>query len=461
MNFMIRKNYFRYSPFAVLLAAVMLIADSCVETTVVGSDLLNQDLQIVGFTDTFRIRAVTTREDSVLTHSADAGEQIIRHPVGNLDDPFFGKSSSIVSTGVFLNGVGSIIVDSTYRIDSVIVALVYTNTASYGNLDVPITFDTYMLDADLDATRDYYSSEEIPRRMEASGSKAGFVPALTDSVTIIRPGDTFDLKPQLRIRMSDDFVSEMRQQPPETFESQDSLELWWKGLQFEISDGANTMLGFNLNDGQSGVFVYYSRLDSVIADDFQFLFFNPSFFDVAQVQHAQYIHDYSGSEVQKFIDSEELTDSLIFVQSMSGVNAAVRIEDVDNLADFSINKAVLELYGRQLQGDDLEVYQEIERIQTRTFDADSNLVNSRDVRLALGIQNIDSFGGRLEELEDGLFRYQMTVTATVQDIVRGRERNLIFVSSSLKPNQANRIILFEPGHPEYPARLKIAFTRTQ
>ena len=442
-----------------LVVCGALLMQSCLEGTVVGNELLNQDLQVVGFTDTFGIRAYTRTEDSVLVYSEDNGGQIIRHTLGNLDDPFFGKASSIVSSQVFLNGVGTDMLN--YQIDSVVIALSYLGDQCYGDLDATLSVDAYRVNEDLDLSRDYYSTDEIAREGIPSGGLQDFVAQPFDSLTLTRPGDTSIVRPQLRMHMTQSFIQDMLAQPEGVFQTQDSLETWWKGLQFEMPQGDNTMLTFNLNDAQSGVFVYYSSADSTINRTYQFIFQNPSFFEVRQVQIAKFENDYSGSVVGSFIDNEERSDSLIFVQSMSGVNTEFEFIGLEDATGVVVNKAVLEVYSAVIPEDDQTLYPVVERIQTRVLNSDSVLVNSRDIILALSIQSIDAFGGEPEMLTDGLYRYTMDATAVVQDILSGRIENRIFLSSYLKPNQPHRVILNGPGHSEYPARLKIAFTRTE
>ena len=444
----------------VALIALVGILAACVQATVVGNDLLGDDLQVVGFTDTLPMRMVTRTEDSVLTHSSASGGQIIRHNIGNLDDPFFGKSSSIVSTEVFLNGVATEILD--YVVDSVVVSLTYYSDDAYGDLTSPVTIDAYKVGVELDPLRDYYSNERIGRDFVPSGYVQDHVPNLFDSVLIERPGDTSFLRPQLRIKMTDDFIQQMTSQPTATFELQDSFAAWLKGLQFDMSAGPNTMLAVNLNDAQSGMTVYYSSQDTLeIYDSYQFIFRNPSFFDFVQVQHAQFEHDYTGSEVEQYIDNETLTDSLVYIQSFSGVNAEMEIVGLEQADNLVVNAAEMELFLADIPEDNLDVFPRIIRIQTRTVNEDGILVNSRDVNLALSIQELDVFGGTAEMVEGGLYRYKMNMTAVVQDIVQQRAANRIFISSYLKANQPNRSIFYGPGNSEYPARLKIAFTRTE
>ena len=92
---------------------------------------------------------------------------------------------------------------------------------------------------------------------------------------------------------------------------------------------------------------------------------------------------------------------------------------------------------------------------------EDRLVNSIDINLAISINSINFFGGTIVEDEDGRLKYQMNITAGIQNIVQGRAANKIFVSSYLKQNNPRRLVLYGPGHPNYPAKLSLTFTRTR
>ena len=437
------------------MIGVIAIWSSCTRATIVGNDLLSDEIKIVGVADTFKLRARTVTEDSVITLSAVSGPQIFLHVFGNLDDPHFGKTTSEVVTQMFLSNFGSEFLD--YEIDSVIMTLAYNTTRNYGSLDQPISVEIFRNDSALDVTQNYYSNDVFPRFPDPIGEKIDFIPNFEDSVKIERPGDTSLVKAHMRIPMSDEFIEDLKSQTPATFEIDDSFASWFKGVQIVMSEGENTMLGIRLNDSQSGMTIYYSDSDSSFYSSYDFTFTGRL---LVHVQVAKFEHDYVGSAAEDFIDDWDLSDSLTFVQSFSGLNTEFEIVGLEDVENVLINQAILEFYVAELADDDLELYPETNQIQTRIENSEGRLINSRDVNLAIGAGDLSFFGGELTEDDDGNKVYRMNITASVQDILQGRAANSIFLSTFLKQNESSRVILYGPGHSDFPAKLRIVFTET-
>jgi hypothetical protein len=439
-----------------VLLGVIVAWSSCTRPTVIGNDLLSDEVQIVGFTDTFAIRARVVTEDSVITHSSTTGSQIIQHSFGKLDDPHFGKTSSEIVTQMFLSEFGSEFLE--FDVDSVILSLVWDTLGNYGDVNSPISVDIIRNGTTMDVTESYYSNDIFSKNLVSMGKKLNFIPNFTDSLRIDRPGDTTFVAPQLRIPMSDNFIKDLQRQTKGTYEIDDSFGMWFKGLHVVLSQGENTMLGVDLNDMASGMTIYYSAPDSSLYKSYQFIFSGR--FGV-HVQVATFKNDYSGSVAEEFIGDWDKSDSLLFLQSMSGLNTELEVVGLEDFEDVLINQAILEFYVADLADNDLSLFPEMVRVQTRTLNSEGRLVNSRDVNFAIGLQEISFFGGALDTDDDGNAIYRMNITASVQDIVQGRAGNRIFVSSFLKQNDPRRVILYGPGHPDFPARLSLRFTKTR
>ena len=390
-----------------------------------------------------------------MTHSGTGGAQIVSHTFGKLDDPILGKSESVVVSQMFLNGIGSQFLG--FDVDSVVITLAYDSTGTYGSRDEVISVSATRNFTELDVTQDYYSNQRFAKNFVPMGTRENFVPNYDDSITITRPNDTMTLEPHLRIPLGQDFINSLTSQPAATFEQADSFAAWFQGVHFEVSEGENTMVGIDLNNPISGMTVYYSQADSGFYRSYQFVF--TAIFN-AHVQVATFSNDYVGSEVEKFIGDEENSDSLVFLQAMSGLNTELTFDRLDDFRDVLINQALLDFYVADIPDDDLSIYPLSERIQTKTLNDNDELENARDVRIAFALNNIDFFGGDIIEDEEGRMVYRMNVTASVQDIVQRRAGNKIFISSYLKQNNPRRVILYGPGHSQFPAKLRLTFTST-
>ncbi len=446
----------KYSWLWVVMIGAMAIWSSCIQVTEIGNDLLSDDIKIIGITDTFEMRARTVVEDSVITHSSSTGSQILEHTFGKLDDPFFGKTTSEVVSQMFLSEFGSEFLE--FDIDSVIMTLVYDSLGSYGDLDGPISVEVIRNGTTLESTENYYSNDIFTKNLVPMGKKLDFIPNFDDSIRVDRPGDTTMLAPHLRIPMSDNFIKDLQRQTPGTYEIDDSFTMWFKGVHIVLSEGENTTIGINLNDLVSGMTIYYSAPDSSLYKSYQFIFSGR--FGV-HVQVATFKHNYTGSVVGEHLNDWDRGDSLVFTQAFSGVNTEFEILGLEDFEDVLINQAILEFYVADLAEDDLNLFPESKRIQTRTLNDEDRLVNSRDVNLAFAIQDLSFYGGDLITDDDGNKLYRMNITASIQDIVQGRAGNKIFLSSFLKQNDTRRVILYGPGHPDFPARLSIIYTETR
>lgn len=447
-------NRFRWVG-GLMLCAVMAWS-GCTKATLIGNDLLDDEIQIVGFTDTFQLLTTVVTEDSVITHSGESGPQILRHIFGKLDDPYFGKTESVIVTEMFLNGIGSRFLD--FDVDSVVMTLALDSTVRYGSRNEAVSVTVSRNLTPLNVTETYFSNAEFDKEVMPMGTRENFVPNYTDSITLNGPEDTVRLAPHLRIPMDQSFIDDMVSQPDATFEFADSFANWLQGVHIEMSGGSNTMIGVSLNNALSGMTVYFSRADSNFYDSYRFGFtglFN------SHVQVAQFEHDYTGAVAEDYIGDADNSDSLIFIQSFSGLNTEFEVFRLESFENVLINEAILEFFVADLGEGDLELYPRTDRIQTKTMNGEGRLVNSIDVILAQSVNSIGLFGGTIVEDDDGNLKYRMNITAGVQDIVQGRAPNEIFLSSYLKQNNPRRLVLYGPGHSEYPAKLSLTFTRTQ
>ena len=434
---------------------IVMAWSSCTKATLVGNDLLDDEIKTVGYTDTFRLLTTVRTEDSILTHSSSSGSQIIDHTFGVMNDPYFGEANVAIISEMFLNGIGSEFLD--FEVDSVVMTLALDSAGRYADLEAPIRVSATKNFTTLDVTEDYYSNQRFTKNFVPMGETEPFIPNYEDNVIIQGPEDTVSLPPHIRIPMSQDFINDLTSQSRATFEFSDSFAAWFQGVHIEVSEGTNTMVGVELNNELSGMTIYYSNADSGFYDTYTFVFtglFN------SHVQVATFDHDYSSALAGDYIDNQEASDTLIFVQSLSGLNTEFEIRNLDIFNDVLINQAVLEFYVADLGEEDDLLYPRVNRIQTRTRNDDGELVNSIDIRLAFNIANIDLFGGTVSMDSNGRLKYSMNITAGVQDIVQGRAENKIFVSSYLKQNNPRRLVLYGPGHPEFPAKLSLTFTRT-
>jgi hypothetical protein len=439
-----------------LLFAVILVA-ACSKPNIVGSDLLDDERAIFEFSDDFEFSASTVLQDSVRTYTNVVEDQLLLYLLGEVNDPIFGKSSSSLYLQPRLGGDARVLIDPIP--DSVVLTLVLDTLGRYGLSERPMDIQVFRMTENPPIDQEYFSNDEFPVEEEPLGELINYVPNFIDSVEVYIDGDTVMFPPHIRIKLENNFAKEIRALDSVYLMSVDSFQSWIKGLYVRVSDTENSMLGINLNSAFSNMTVHYIDIAGFEAS-YDFIFN----FDMLRM--TRFEHDYSGAQVEPFIENQEKGDSLIFVQSMSGLNGFIEIDGLNELGNVLVNHAVLEFYQADLPNDNDVWYPPVQRMVALEMDNDGALVNSRDVDLAEGINNISGFGGAVRVIdennpEESPVIYEMIVTAQVQDIVNGNADNKIFLSSYLKANFPNRVVLYGPGHPDYPVRLKVTYTKVQ
>jgi hypothetical protein len=265
----------------------------------------------------------------------------------------------------------------------------------------------------------------------------------------------------VRMQMSDAFTENLLAQDSATFQSADSFRLWLKGMHVRMTQGENTMLGFDLRSVWSGITVYYHGIGDTINAETYFKFVDgPG----SGVHHSRFIHEYAGSVAESFLQNPELSDSLLFVQGMSGLNIKISLPGLKNLDDILINKAELEFYTAQLADDSLSLYPRVRQLINAVRNDEGDVVNSEDVSTILSLFGLlTPFGGNLTTVDSagGIMRYRMNITASLQDIYKGATENEFLVTAFPKSSIPNRVILYGPGHSTYPVRLRLTYTVVQ
>ena len=152
-----------------LMMCAVLAVTGCTKATIIGNDLLDDQIKVVGFTDTFQLLTTVVPEDSIITHSGATGPQIVRHIIGKLDDPYFGKTESVIVTEMFLNGIGSRFLD--YDVDSVVMTLALDTAVRYGSRQEQVSLTVTKNLTPLDVTETYYSNAVFEKDLSPMGTE--------------------------------------------------------------------------------------------------------------------------------------------------------------------------------------------------------------------------------------------------------------------------------------------------
>jgi hypothetical protein len=432
--------------------ACLLLLFACNDPSSVGSDLIGGDYLDLDFTDTITIKAYSQRQDSVISFDpVELGAETQSYFVGNLQDPVFGKteasfymqfSRSNSATPNFANQI----------LDSIVLILPWDATNTYGETDQPYALEVYQLDENLDNKSFHYSNKSFKTKTWRAASMS-VLPRPSDSVVVRIPNKdsirTTTLPPQLRIKMNSDFNSEFFKPESDVYLFDSLFQNFFTGLHIKASSQNSGLLAFKARNSQGGLKVYM-RKDTVYSDyTFPVYFFN--------VVSSNFKHEYSGSTAGKFLNNTGTkSDSLLFVQGMSGLNFTLEFPYVKNLPKLIVNKAELEFTILRLP-EDREVFKPASQLYIAEVKGDTILVVD-DVTFAInkaGDQFPRIFGGSVYNGQ----KYKLNISSHFQKMMTGSRSNKLRVEVYLKAENPGRVVLAGPGYSQSPAKLKLSYTR--
>jgi hypothetical protein len=434
---------------------------ACTNSTAIGSGLLDSDRQDIQFSEDFVMQTATTLGDSVLTFNPILSSQLTDYLVGEYQDPIFGKVRSSVYTQVSTSGAGKPSFDGNI-LDSVVLVLPYRMEEEYGNINTQYSIDILRID---DAARFgefdnpyaevLWSNETFMTESTPIGS-ISFVPNSTDTITIESPNNDSlgffldTLAPQLRIRLEDDFASELfntnTNNPEDSiFFSDDKFTAFFNGMHINPTSENEGLIDFGLrSNSDAGIFVYYHTDTTDNAYQFPFA--------AGDLKFPNYKHDYTGSIAETFVN-EPTGDSLFFLHGLAGVNSTLEFPNLDNLrGDIAINKAELIFTVADLP-EDLDIYELPSQIFLTEIDAAGELAVIEDAFIPA------IFGGELTEYTDRPATYSMTITAHLQNFLKGSATNDLGVVVLGRERSPNRVVFYGGGHSTYPVKLLVHYTQ--
>ena len=437
--------------------STIILISACTKPVSIGSDFLEDEKSGLNFADNFSLTFFTEPTDSILTHSDNASRQLSTFMLGSIEEPVFGRYSAEIYAQPVIASFATQLDSAT--IDSVVLMLKYNPDVYYGDLSTPVTIEVFRMLENPPYETEIYSNQRFQSGTEVLGT-ATFVPAPKDSVTVIYGQDTALLAPHIRITMDRFKFGEFVSQDSTVYSNIDTFLNFFNGLHIRMTGATNTMLGLDLLSTTSGL-VFFIDSKTIENTSFKFLF------TTGAIKHVYMEHDYTGSTVGGALTPDPEND-LWFVQGLSGVTSAMRVEGLEAIGNAVINNAELEFYASFPPGDVPAFYPPIPYLITQEK-TDTNLIQSVDVRFALGITDgrFDNttynllFGGNLTDTLTGppvVYRYNMRVTNQLKEIYKGREENIIYFNPFGKGNIPNRAVIFGPNHPTYAPRLRISYT---
>lgn len=446
----------------------MILTTSCGDTTVVGSDLFGEESLNVSSTDTLTIKAKTVELDSLRVFNV---ENVSRATflVGLTDDPVFGKTkASLVADvhfGVDLT-TGQLFKPGYEEgdvLDSLILVLEIDSTGLYGDLNTTYNIEVFQLTESINEFTEIYSNRDVSFDPEPIGNKENVTISL-DSVSLYYPslGTTRRELAQIRIPLGESvsnlFFNDLRE-----IETNDQFGEQFFGIRVEATpQNDNAMFGVNIASSafNSRIQSFYSRADTTLLFEYplndltQNISLGRKFSDFEVDNSSAIIHD--------FLGDESAGDSLLFIQSLLGTNVELDFSSILNGGDFLINQAILEMTVATLPEDDLELNPPIDQLILSTKGDDGELDLLAEINEGLVFNQLEIyFGGEVEQSvvnDVNMYQYNMNITRSLIEILNGNLNSTMFLTPLLRNERANRTVIYGPGHPVYPMKLKLSIT---
>ena len=456
--------------YALFVSALMITA--CTDGTIIGNDLIGNEVIELDFNDNVEFSGQTTLGDSIATYRSTTTHQT--YLLGQIDEPIFGKYSSDIYFGLSFNATFPDFSNSV--IDSVVLDLEYDSIGFYGESNVIHNFEVFEVVEDIFANDTIFSNQSFETEMmplaSVSMNPDRFLPI---DIKFREEGvdSTITLSPRLRIRLDDAFGTKLLEDSAAQVSIEDFRENF-KGLYIKSTTQGSSMIGLNFNEnpdfnnGIARLHVYYTQTQSNGEEElaeYSYL--------MRAATSSTFIHDYEGSEVGNAIGDTMAGDEFLFCHAMAGVNTELNFPDINFLDNNNedtviINSAQLILTVNedesQFLTDDYPIINQF-LLSKENEDGDGRVLiddaTKDGIDISVGLQILDGVV-RETTLETG--EIVKTVTFNITDFVQNLLKEDITsekltISPVGRSESPRRTVFYGAKHPEFPAKLRIAYTR--
>ncbi len=421
---------------------------SCSNPTEIGSSILANETVNLEFTDTLTIEMSTQRSDSALVYSLSS---LATYFCGQLNDPVFGKTESLI----YAQARPDFFVPNFPQlggVDSFILVLVYDTANTYADINAPFTLEVNRLSESISGNSFYYSDTSFAAEAGLLAVKE-FTPNFDSTIFIDFPSE-IDIPirdtsffPHLRIPMPQELINEFVLYDSLTIANDSAFVEAFKGLELKGTGNTNAILGFDLADVRSGLFMYYT-LDT-IQRQYQFNL-------LQGIKTMNYRHDYSGTQVEEALESLEEEREFAYVQGLAGTEIRIQFPGIQELGNIVVNKAELEITLGAPENDQLSLFSPAPQLILNALEEDGSLSFIPDVELGIVSGRLDIiFGGGYEE--EGQ-RYVMDISNHFQRMVEGEVTNELALTVFPRTTALSRSVINTKRSVEGKPVLRLNYT---
>lgn len=371
---------------------------------------------------------------TVLVHSVFADsvktDNTATSMLGSYLDPIFGLNTISIATQVRLSTVNMNFGENP-ELDSIVLVMQYSFYSLpnfqpvyyYGDTATTQTIKVFELDESLYYDSTYYSNSLVATKStELASMDINFSPR--DSIMI----DSVKVKPQLRIRLNDEFGNNILNAPASVKESNENFQDFMKGLYIKPEPVANNgvIAFFDLLDINSCLNLYYKN-DEGDAKMYSFLI------NAACARYMNFTHDYSMGDpdfVAQLNGNHDLGKEKVYLQSLGGVETRISfpyIKDWFKDQKIVINEAKLVFHNV----DTNSIYKPPHELVYYFVKDDGTLGFIEDQ-----FEGVSYFGGQYDKKKG---EYFFRLSQNLQKIMLGEKENTVFTmgisGASLSPTR--------------------------
>jgi Domain of unknown function (DUF4270) len=432
------------------LSAILFLNSSCNDSTLLGADLFkDENLKLIA-TDSLSINALSETNDSVIVNPD--GASFIYLPIGKVKDLTFGTYEARAYTELDSTSAYSF---SGGTIDSIVFIMGYNADGVYGDTTQTQKLSLYRLTENI-KTGNIYSNQKYAVATTPLGS-VEFAP---QPRTFINQGRGLttraDTAPQIRIKITNQsFIQQISDTT--NYISKEGFKKWLKGLEIRAEKETSCMLNMDFGSSSStitGLYVY-SKKDTTIS---------VSFFRAvssAIIKHSYFKNDYKNALIEPFLNNQKMSDSLLFLQGMSGTNIKLEVPYIRNLGKIVINKAELELTIKE-DGTQSNLFPPINQILTRNS-AQNVITDVIDGDPTIRTSKFFSSGGFVRvKTQDGenKSKYIFNISNQLQRMLEGKEGSLLYLVPFFKQENCSRVVVYGVGKQlKYRTKINLTYTK--
>lgn len=418
-----------------MLIGLFLFA-SCKDSNTIGLDL-NEDYAIKGtLMDTATIKSQTLKDDPT------SGVGLVRHPLGFMNDPIFGKTEASLAMAVGRPGNAGYSFGTNATIDSAVLVLPYS-TQFYGDTTTSTyTVKVNQLTNDISKETSYLINKVWPAEATVLGTYTGKIkPNTRFKISDIVSGKPDTLKsvvPQIRIKLDNTFIlNNIMKLDSATLSTANNFYKSFKGFNVTATatgDGGIMFFNFGGTDGK--IEIYYKKQNATTATAIDTVAVNFPIANSAGPVTASIKHTYTGTVVETQLNNPNTTYPVTYLQALAGLKNKISFPYLKNFlaslravqgnsakTSVIINKA--ELVIDLNNGTDIIPFSAAQRLAFYRYDIAGQRANVPDNDNSIqGSYNGDRralgellFGGYFDSVNK---RYIFTVTSYIQDLLDGK-----------------------------------------